>query len=322
MIDVHMDAATMARVRLAISPASEALQLLALASSSRRHPVLGKASTPARDALGHRDVALVAAVLQPDGTGYTPDLLTPKPPSGSLRSILDEQLDAIAATGLERTVDEIANARFPTGRMPRQVRAALDSGTFATRAAAGLAAFWRAAFADGWPALRATLEADLAQRAEAMARNGIGQVLGHLHPRLSFGGDRLHFASRFTGTEHLRGAELVLSPTVLGWPLLALQTCDPANAVIMYPAGGLAGRREAAGQLGHLLGSSRAVILGELGVPRSTAELSDRIGLAPATVSYHLGVLFRAGLLLRSRDGHHVRYRRSAHGQLLCESGG
>src|SRR5215510_1955060 len=44
-----------------------------------------------------------------------------------------------------------------------------------------------------------------------------------------------------------------------------------------------------------------------------------RHSLAPATISYHLSVMFRAGLLVRSRDGQYVRYRRSPHIQLSVD---
>ena len=233
---------------------SEALQLLALAAAGRRHPVLGDPGALARDALGHPDVALVAAVTQPDGTGYTPDLLTPKPLTGPDRSILDTQLDAIASATLERTVVELATWRFPAGRMPRQVRSALDAGTFATRAAAGLATFWRAAFADGWAVIRSSLEADLARRADTMAHKGIGQLLSALHPRLSFDGAQLHFASRFAKTCHLDGADLVLTPTVMGWPTCSFAGVRPGKRDHHLPherrGRAPAGRRAA----GHTIG--------------------------------------------------------------------
>jgi len=197
----------------------------------------------------------------------------------------------------------------------------MDAGTFATRAAAGLATFWHNAFADTWTTIRTALEQDLARRADTMTRKGVGYLLGGLHPRLSFDGDQLHFASRFTETCHLEGEDLVLTPTVFGWPTFSLQVCDPTNAIITFPASGVADGPPGRGPLATLLGSSRALILADLGVPRSTDELSRRHSLAPATVSYHLRVMFKAGLLLRSREGHHVRYRRSPHGQLISEHG-
>jgi DNA-binding transcriptional ArsR family regulator len=58
-------------------------------------------------------------------------------------------------------------------------------------------------------------------------------------------------------------------------------------------------------------------VLADLDVPRSTGELSDRHELAPATVSYHLGVLLRAGLVVRQRAGRTVRYHRTERGDGL-----
>ncbi|MEV0002240.1 helix-turn-helix domain-containing protein [Micromonospora sp. NPDC050980] len=71
--------------------------------------------------------------------------------------------------------------------------------------------------------------------------------------------------------------------------------------------------------LGDLVGTSRADILADLDVPRSTGELSRRHHLAPATVSYHLGVLLRSGLVRRRRDRHRVLYQRSASGDGLLD---
>ena len=276
----------------------------------------------ARAALDHPDVALVATVTQPNPSGYTPDLLTPKPVPGNDRSVLDAQLETMAATSPERAALELTVGSYPDGRMPRNIRSAMEAGSFAKRAAAGLAMFWRAALADGWPAIRSSLESDLAYRADAMTRNGIGHMLSGLHQRLTFDGERLYVATKQVDSSTLHGVELVLTPTVLGWPKFFVQVCDPANAIIAYPARGLINRPAGRGQLAGVVGSSRALILADLAVPRSTAELSRRHGLAPATVSYHLGAMLRAGLVVRSRDGHHVRYRLSPHGQLMRENAG
>ena len=78
-------------------------------------------------------------------------------------------------------------------------------------------------------------------------------------------------------------------------------------------------RPHSATSLDELIGPSRATILGDLGVPRSTAELSLRHGLTRATVSHHLGVLHRAGLLVRRRHGRQVLYRRSSRGDDLLD---
>jgi DNA-binding transcriptional ArsR family regulator len=312
----HLDGPTLARLRLATSPAAEVTSWLQATLSRFGHPVHGDPGPAARAALRHRDVALVAQLVTPPGrVGYTPDLLTPKPPLGPPDAVLDEQLAQTAATPAGEVAVQV-HERFPAGRMPVPVRAAVEDGTLARRVADGLRHFWQAALADQWPALRAMLEAELALRATAMATTGVGSVLNSLHPRVAWTGRALTIDSSYRITTALAGAELVLAPSVLAWPRISTQLCDAGNAVLVYPVG--AGR---AGQhrdgLGELVGASRAAILADLDVPRSTRQLSERHRLAPATVSYHLGVLLRSGLVLRSRDRHSVLYQRSARGEGL-----
>jgi DNA-binding transcriptional ArsR family regulator len=60
----------------------------------------------------------------------------------------------------------------------------------------------------------------------------------------------------------------------------------------------------------ELIGHTRARILTLLERPQTTADLAARLSLSPSTVSYHLGVLYRAGLLERRRDRRRVVYTR------------
>ncbi|MEU2602956.1 winged helix-turn-helix domain-containing protein [Streptomyces hirsutus] len=66
-----------------------------------------------------------------------------------------------------------------------------------------------------------------------------------------------------------------------------------------------------------LLGRTRARILGHLAQPTSTTEPAQRLGVTPGTVSRHLGVLHRTGLVTRARHGHLVLYLRSPLGDRL-----
>ncbi|MEV4615515.1 winged helix-turn-helix domain-containing protein [Kitasatospora sp. NPDC049258] len=49
-----------------------------------------------------------------------------------------------------------------------------------------------------------------------------------------------------------------------------------------------------------------------LETPRTTTELAERHWLAASTVSYHLGVLHRSGLLVKTRTRHRVLYQQTA----------
>jgi DNA-binding transcriptional ArsR family regulator len=312
MIVVDLDASTVARTRLAVSPLAEAAAWLRLAVGGRRHPVFGEAGAAARSALTDPDVALVAHVMPPGGRGYLPDLLTPKPVAGG--RVLDTQLEHVRETSPLDTHEQLCRLRFGATEMPRPVRRSVDDGSFTARAASGLRRFWRAAIADGWPSLLQTLQADIAEKADALARAGVGSVLGSLHPAVGWDGAALAIQmppyderARYVDTE------LVLAPSVLGWPGVAPQLCNPAQAVLSYPvrAAGAGPSVERPAALAALVGSTRSALLRDLAVPRSTTALSARHRLAPATVSYHLGVLHRAGLVVRQREQHTVLYRRT-----------
>ncbi|HKE81992.1 MAG TPA: winged helix-turn-helix domain-containing protein, partial [Solirubrobacteraceae bacterium] len=57
-----------------------------------------------------------------------------------------------------------------------------------------------------------------------------------------------------------------------------------------------------------LLGHGRAAVLRALSRPSTTTELAARLSYAPSTVSAHLDVLSRAGLLERHRVQRRVFY--------------
>ena len=318
MIVVDLDVGTISRTRLAVSPLAEATAWLRLAVGGRRHPVFGDAGAAARDALGDPDVALLAQVVPAGGTGYLPDLLTPKPALS--KRVLDTQLQHVREASTDDTYEQVCKLRFGACAMPRPVRRSVDDGSFAARAANGLQRFWRAAIADGWGSLLQTLQADIAEKADSMARTGVGGVLGSLHPSVGWDGAMLaiHLPPYDERTSFV-DAELVLAPSVLGWPGVSPQLCNPAQAVLRYPvrAAGTASRLDRPGALAALVGTTRSALLRDLEVSRSTAALSERHRLAPATISYHLGVLHRAGLVLRSRDRHTVLYRRSPQADAL-----
>jgi DNA-binding transcriptional ArsR family regulator len=316
VIRARFDADSLARVRLAASPLAEVSAWLGLAASGGRHPVFGDPGAAARSALADPSTALVAAVLPPPGRpGYTPDLLTPKP--GTAGDVLGEQLDRIAATPAEAVAEQVG---FTGLRVPPAVRDEVERGTFAASAAAGLRRFWAATIADGWTGLRSVMEADLAERARVMATRGVGAMFGSLHPALRWDAGTLTVHGAWREEFTVTGVEVVCVPAVLAWPRLAVQFCDPRDAVLAYPAAGIGARRSAGGPDDRLLGPSRAALLRDLDVPRSTAGLAARHHLAPATVSYHLKVLARAGLVRSGRDGKFVLYHRTDAGSALAHT--
>ncbi|WP_436500454.1 DUF5937 family protein [Actinokineospora sp. HUAS TT18] len=322
MLTLRVDVDTMAKTRLAPSPAAESIAWLKLTAASGRHPVFGDPGPLARASLTHPDVALLADLLPRDGDNYTPDLLTPQPGTDAQRrDVLDEQLAWIEAAGQ----DDIENQVFthtrthwsrPLGSSTRRIA---DSGRLQRRLANGLARFWRDTLSDGWSELRSIIDQDIAQRATAIATHGVGRMLGGLHPDIDWAGDALTLTRSLDGEIDVTGRELVLAPGVLSWPNLIIQVDTPGQFVLYYPAQRVGVARPRRPGIARVVGNARAALLVDLETARSTAELATRSGYTPGTVSYHLGALHRARLVTKVRDGRYVLYQRTADAAGLLE---
>ncbi|MCX4582918.1 winged helix-turn-helix domain-containing protein [Streptomyces sp. NBC_01481] len=112
-------------------------------------------------------------------------------------------------------------------------------------------------------------------------------------------------AGPLTGRAVSRGGHRPAGPPPPGqWPPL-----------VVYPLTAPSSRAHtASAELARLVGPTRADLLTALARPASTSELAARHFLSPATVSYHLGVLRRSGLVSPIRDGRYVLYRRTEQG--------
>lgn len=322
MIVIEIGNAGLGRLRLSPSPAFELVRWLQLTAHGRRHPAYGDPGAAARSSLLDRDVALTAAVLP--ANCYVPDLLTPKPAVEASNALRD-QLDIVAETPDDVVVEQLhAHRRF--GSLPAEVLAAAEAGEFARRAARGMWKFWQATLDDGWTRLRTALLKDIEARGRAMTSSGIGSVLDRLHPTLRWNGLRLEVSKPYDEQTALGLNDLVLAPTALDYPKLSVQLGDPADAVVYYPADRI-GVTPGPSTLGsspatdELIGSSRSRVLGHLAEPHSTTDLSERTGLSPATISHHLSVLMRSGLLDRQRAGRTVLYKRNDRADTLVSRG-
>ncbi|WP_216216058.1 ArsR/SmtB family transcription factor [Amycolatopsis aidingensis] len=318
MIVLRFDTATIARTRLAVSPMLEALVWLELTVQGRRHPVFGDPGPRARGALGHPDVALLADLQPPGGSGYTADLLTPQPRAVPPEDLLEAQLaDLEAAAQDEVELQVLTYAEAHWGRpVPPRVRALVESGQLPRRAAAGFARFWQETLAEDWPTLRDALDGDLARRARTMATHGVGRLLGTLHPQLTWTGSALVVDKPYAEEREVHDRDVVVAASLFTWPQAMVQVDDPDQLVVYYPAASI-GTGRGPSRLAEVFGATRAQLLADLDSARSTSELATRHDLAPATVSYHLRALHRARLVVRNRDGRHVLYQRSTQAEAL-----
>jgi DNA-binding transcriptional ArsR family regulator len=307
-MSVTVNAAGVARLRLAASPVLETLSWLRLAARGERHREFGDPGPAARFALRDPDVALLAKLLRV-AYKFTPDLLTPSPSMLGWDGDWREQIEQVRATPAADAADQILGGRILD--LPGDVRAAVDDGTFSRRAAVALHRFYDIVLTDQVTALRDALDAELAMRGRLVARYGIGHTVNALHPSIRWTGDRIEFATSHTAAHDLPAAGLVFVPTLLGCPSVAVQLGDEDNSAVEYPLWGRTAPPARSAGLIQLVGTSRAAILRDLDEPRTTTELGRRHGLSKSTVSHHLAALYQAGLLVRVRNGKVVRYSRN-----------
>lgn len=188
------------------------------------------------------------------------------------------------------------------------------------RLADGLYAYWEAALADDWPRLRSVLEGDVLSRARALAMSGPEAVLEELHPRVRWRSPVIELDKPFD--LHLEGRTLVLIPLVFAGGVLLANHKIGGAVGLGYQARGTAELSAPAPEaddprLDLLLGSGRATVLRALEQPATTTALAARLSYAPSTVSAHLDVLARAGLIDRHRVRRSVFYGLNETGRSL-----
>ncbi|WP_157465310.1 hypothetical protein [Deinococcus apachensis] len=141
-------------------------------------------STEARTALERVELTPLRALM---GNGvHVPDFLAPPPQRPSPG--FEDQLRAVLVTDrtlIRREVEGLlcmSNGHSEDGVTPflHASDAALE------RLVEALSACWEGALAPYWRRIRATLEADMAQRALRLAGDGPEDLLSELHPGLTF----------------------------------------------------------------------------------------------------------------------------------------
>jgi hypothetical protein len=312
----------LARTRFAISPSYELVHSLV----AFRDPSHAALHLPWLRALSGRldGLALTRAVALIHASGYVPDFLFP-PPAGPLGRIEDD-LATLRATPLARIRDEM---RLFRSQHPR-ARAAADEWLAhprreVRRLADLLEAYWARAIAPEWPRISAFLDADVAYRARRLAAAGPAALFGDLGDAVRWHEGGLDVAvPRHDATVELGGRGLLLMPSAFDAARPSVIDRAPWQPTLVYPARGIATLWQDAPAvpdgLARLLGASRAALLADLGAPRSTSELAERLSLSPATTSHHLAALRDAGLVTGRRAGRAVLYVRTGLGDALADA--
>ncbi|WP_431040518.1 helix-turn-helix domain-containing protein [Streptomyces sp. P1-3] len=328
MLQLTVDAEGLARSRFVVSPLQQVVGTLMPWGLTPRDDI-GPWLARARRSLRRAGLPLLSS-LALEGPGYLPDFLSPHPTSPA--PTLKEELELVAGTAPERVIGELEFTRrglpqvgLPGRQLSETLRRAMARGGHhvARQAATELQRYWLLAFAPHWEMARSLLESEVDRCANIIARHGASELFNSMHPAIAWDSGALRIDSRFAGCWQV--PQVVMVPSLVAripgvaTDLLASHTPWPPLVVYPMPLPPSAAHT-ASGELARLVGSTRAGLLTALDRPASTSELAARHFLSPATVSYHLGVLRRSGLVTSVRDGRHVLYRRTAQGTRLAQS--
>jgi DNA-binding transcriptional ArsR family regulator len=314
VIRIEIDEPTLARTRIAISPLHElvcGLRLLQRNPDVVPWPYEGWAAR-ARKIL-RTDPATAPAQLYFRLGSVSPDLFSPVPAT-ALPSIGDE-LDALRATPAA-LVDEQFAKHYPDGE-PEFLRPYREERVAAFgRLADGLAAYWDAAIAPYWPAMRAALDEEVLLRARALAADGPDALLSKLHERIRWERPVLTLIKPIEQAMEAVNQRLLLVPLIFSRGALICSSDHPEVIMVTYQSRGAAVLADGPipamphgdDRLAILVGRGRAGVLRALTTPASTTGLATALGLAPSTVSEHLSGLQAAGVVYRRRAGRRVLY--------------
>lgn len=197
-----------------------------------------------------------------------------------------------------------------------------DEGTIAL-----VERYWQWAIAPYWSAIRASLEDEVLFRGRTLAVAGPEAMLAELGGRVSWSPPHMTAPYHRDLTRALGDSRLLLVPSVFARGVRMFAERDTVIAMT-YEArtpGLVAGLNQrqpsqpCADRLAILLGDSRARVLRSLEMPRTTTEVAESLGLAKSTVSQHLAVLARAGVVWHQRIGGRVLYQLDHAGFALLE---
>ena len=319
MVQFVFEVEDLARTRFAISPMWELERSLV----ALRDPSYAALHLPwLRSLSGRLDgLALERAVALTPPRGYAPDFITP-PPAGPLGRIEDD-LAALRATPVAEIRSEMTLFRSQHRRGAEIAAPWLEHPRREVRRLADvLEAYWERALEPVWPRIHAFLDADIAYRSRQLATGGPAALFADIAEQVSWEDNRLTVrVPVHEATIELGGRGLVLMPSAFSATRAFVIDRAPWQPTVIYPARGIATLWEEAApapdSLARLLGPTRAAVLADLGAPRSTTELSERLSLSPGGASHHLTVLRDAGLVTGRRDGRSVLYVRTALGDTL-----
>jgi len=191
------------------------------------------------------------------------------------------------------------------------------------RVVAAVDAWWELGIEPYWARIADMLDADMQHRRHTLHTLSPQTLFSSIDRRLRWDGTTLHLPSKsgYVCTHPTGGLTFVPSVFLDHRPMT---TSDgPAPRLLFYPARNVGALWSAVPSpprhLKRLLGPSRAQLLTLLATPRTTSGLAELTRLAPASVSFHLGILRDSGLAQSQRSGRNVLYTATSLGMGLVQ---
>lgn len=316
MIRFRLSVDALGRTTFGYSPMAEVAASLRLLWEPKPGFVMQPWLRDVRPLLGRVDLDLLKMVVPPGP--WAPDFLFAWSPDP--RITIEQQLEDVAQMPTEQLRADLESC-WRQRQMPAALARLLDEPVGAAPArlvADAIWGYWQTAVAPYWNRIRAVLDDDVSYRGSRALTSGIFTLFDDLHPEVTLGDRVLLVDKRHHADVTYDGSRITLIPSVFAWPNLMIGHEAANQFSLTYAARGVARVWEglpdpddSAGDLGALVGRTRAAILRRLEIPMTTTHLARELGASPGTISQHLSVLRRSGMLDSWRSGRSVLYRRT-----------
>jgi DNA-binding transcriptional ArsR family regulator len=311
MIEFRLSIDALGRTRFGYSPLAEVTCSLRALGSPSPGFVLRPWVQQVRGRLDAVDLRLLMSVCPPGRWG--PDFMLAWSPDRKIT--IERQLAGLADLPAEiprRQLIEVWDGRPP----PEVTHLINDGRAGCRRLAEAIWDYWQLAISPCWSRIRSVVDDEVSYRAIQVLSGRLYNLLSDLHPEVSLRDQVLYIDKPQHADATYGEAEITMIPSVFVWPNLIIAHDTPGRFDLTFAARGVGRVWEDLPQsslqdegLGALLGRTRATILNRLAIPMTTTQLAQQLQQSPGSVSQHLSVLRRTGLLTSRRSGRNVVYR-------------
>ncbi|WP_439656624.1 ArsR/SmtB family transcription factor [Lentzea sp. HUAS TT2] len=227
----------------------------------------------------------------------------------SARPDFDDAVRQVLEVPSTRVRDQIASMLGTTSPWLRSFAAGTPTSRQDLRSA--FAAGFRDLLGPNWSQTRQSFEAEVRLRSSQAATRGLGDLLGHLHPSISWTSPALHVELGWDTEISLRGTGMLIVPVLNGLTRPAVSMFAEPQPLLFYP---VIAPQPSGASLELALGRTRTLVLRALTSERTTTELAQHVGISLPTASQHATALRTAGFVSTHRNGRSVRHRLTRRG--------